>query len=518
MTPAPRTVLCEGQSPKFHQVLVNLGRFSINKFKRVNCIEIMKTTYKTPNVPMLQYKRTKIIATLGPVTNSYESILSLIKAGANGIRLNFSHGSYEEREQQIKWIRKASKEYGKPVAIIQDLQGPKIRLGDFEGAITVEKDQTLHFAYNSDYETSGIIPTQYDLAKKVKPGERLYLFDGKIRTTVSSVREGVVYAKAENNGMLVKRKGINLPDTDFEGDIITAKDKKDIEFGRAHDVDYVALSFVQTAEDVENLKGMLKKLMSSAKVISKIETKAAVDNLDEIIRTSDAVMVARGDLAIETKQEAVPIVQREIIGLGQKYAKPTIVATQMLASMTESSEPTRAEVSDVATAVILAADCVMLSDETASGSYPIEAVKVMKRVIKYTQTNTPVTVNFPEYERSYSVQEAICDALISLTQNVKATAIVAETKSGATAVQVSSRRPKQPIIAVTSTDRVAQQLAIVYGVKSYVRPDDKQAAKKLTDWLRQNDVLKAGDMVVTSSGKYPGIVGTTDTIKVRVLD
>jgi pyruvate kinase len=478
----------------------------------------MNRTYKTPNVPVAHFKRTKIIATVGPSTHSYQFILELIKAGVNGVRLNFSHGTHDEKAQAIKWIRKASNEYGKPVAIIQDLQGPKIRLGDFEGVISVEKDQPLQFALNADYENSGVIPTQYDLAKKVKRGERLYLYDGKIRTVITKVQGGVVHAKAQNNGSLVRRKGLNLPDTDFKGDIITAKDKKDIEFGRSHDIDYVALSFVQTADDVETLKKMLEKLLSPAKVIAKIETKAAVDNLEEIIKVSDAVMAARGDLAVETSPEAVPIVQREIIGLGQKYAKPTIVATQMLASMTENTEPTRAEVSDVATAVILAADCVMLSDETASGSYPIEAVKMMKRVIQYTQTNTPVSVNFPKYERSYNVQEAICDAIISLAQNVHAAAMVTETKSGATAVQVSSRRPKQPIIAVTSTNRVAQQLAIVYGVKSYVRPDDKHAAKKLTDWLLQNDVLKSGEMVVTSSGKYPGMVGATDTLKVRVLE
>jgi pyruvate kinase len=478
----------------------------------------MNTTYKTPNMPVHEYKRTKIIATLGPSTNSYESVLALIKSGANGIRLNFSHGSYDERVQQIKWARKASKEYGKPVAIIQDLQGPKIRLGDFEGAIKIEKGQTFKFGYMADYESSGTIPTQYDLAKKVKKGERLQLFDGKVRTIVTTVRGGIVFAEAQNNGLLVKRKGINLPDTDFEGDIITAKDKKDVEFGKAHDVDYVAMSFVQTAEDVLTLKKILNNHVSSAKVISKIETKAAVNNLEEIIKVSDAVMVARGDLAIETTPEAVPIVQREIIGLGQKYAKPTIVATQMLASMVESSEPTRAEVSDIANAVILGADCVMLSDETASGQFPIEAVKLMKRVIQYTQANTPVAVSFPKYERPHNVQEAICDAVISLVQNIHAAAIVAETKSGSMAIKIASRRPKYPVIAVTSTERVAQQLALVHGVKSYVRPDDKKAAAKLTNWLQQNQVLKAGDMVVTVSGRYPGVVGTTDTIKVRILE
>lgn len=478
----------------------------------------MDTTGKAPNVPVTKFKRTKIIATVGPATDSYKQILALITAGTNGVRLNFSHGSHEEREKQIKWIRKAAKEFGKPVAIIQDLQGPKIRLGDFEGIITVNSGQSLSFKYKADFERSGSIPTQYDLSKKVKRGERLYLYDGKVRTTVTSVKDGTVHARAENNGILIKRKGINLPDTDFEGDIITTKDKQDITFGSTHDMDYVALSFVQTSADIRNLRKLLRNLGSNARVIAKIETKAAVENLEDIIAETDAVMIARGDLAIETAAESVPIVQRNIIGLGMKYGKPTIVATQMLASMTETPEPTRAEVSDVATAVIVGADCVMLSDETANGQYPIEAVEVMKRVILYTQDNQPLTVTWPDYIAYQSRQSAICQAIIELADTIKAKAIVAETKSGATVLQLSARRPKRPIIAVTSDARVAQQMAITYGTKSYVRPDDKMAATKLTNWLRSSKVLEKGDMVVTASGRYPGVVGTTDTIKVRVLE
>lgn len=477
---------------------------------------MVDVTSKAPNVPIDQFKRTKIIATVGPSTNSYEKILALIKAGANGIRLNFSHGSHEEREQQIGWIRRASGEYGKPIAIVQDLQGPKIRLGDFEGIVNVRKGQSLTFQYNADMERSGHIPTQYDLSKKVKRGERLYLFDGKVRTTVSSVQDGVVHVHAENDGILIKRKGINLPDTDFGGDIITAKDKKDITFGSTHDIDYVALSFVQTENDIRNLRKILTTLGSKSKIIAKIETKAAVENIERIMLETDAVMVARGDLAIETMPESVPIVQRKIIGLGIKHAKPTIVATQMLASMTEVPEPTRAEVSDVATAVMLAADCVMLSDETANGHYPIESVQVMKRVILYTQENNPVKEIFMSGDDSR--QSAISSAVITLAEKLHAVAIVAETLSGATARQISSHRSDIPIIAVTSTSITAQQLALVYGTKSYVRPVDKYAASKLTDWLRQTRIFNKGDMVVTASGKYPGVVGTTDTIKVRVLE
>lgn len=476
----------------------------------------MDTTTRAPKVPLSQFKRTKIIATVGPATNTPDAILGLIKAGANGLRLNFSHGSQEERTAQIKWIREAAKKSGKPVAIIQDLQGPKIRLGDFDGVVTVRAGQVLQLKYKADHQRSGMIPTQYDLSKKVKRGERLLLYDGKLRTTVTSVADGVVHVEADNDGILIQRKGINLPDTDFAGDIITAKDKKDLAYGSTHDIDYVALSFVQTAADIEQLRAQLKSLGSSAKIIAKIETKASVDNLESIIQAADAVMVARGDLATETTAEAVPIVQRKIIGLGLAHAKPTIVATQMLASMTEMPEPTRAEVSDVATAVILGADCVMLSDETAAGRYPIEAVKVMKRVTTYTERHNPLAVRFAS-EPDRSRQAAVCKAVIMLAKEIEATAIVGETQSGATALQLASRRPAIPLIAVTPSQRVAHQLAIVYGTKAYVRPSDRMAATKLTNWLLQNKVLSKGDVVVTASGQHPGVVGTTDTIKARVL-
>jgi len=477
----------------------------------------MRQTDMAPQVPLGQFKRTKIIVTIGPSCDSYEAILSLMKAGANGVRLNFSHGTQEERTRQIKWIRKASKEHGKPVAIIQDLQGPKIRLGDFEGIFTVAKGQELSFAYQADFAATGHLPTQYDLSQKVKRGERIYLYDGKVRAIVTSVHQGVVHAEAENNGFLIKRKGMNLPDTDFGGEIITAKDRADLVYGSSQDIDYVALSFVQTAEDIVNLKKLLKSMNSNTKVIAKIETKAAVDNLEDIVQASDAVMIARGDLAVETPAESVPIVQRQIIGLGLRYATPTIVATQMLASMNDVPEPTRAEVSDIATAVLVGADCVMLSDETASGAYPLEAVETMKRVILYTENHMPLTVSFPDNE-DRSRQAAISAAILSLAENVDAKAVVAETKSGATAVQIAAHRSSIPTVAVTSDNRTAQQLAIVYGVKSYVRPIDALAAVKMTDWLRKSKVLRKGDIVVTASGRYPGIVGTTDTIKVRMLE
>jgi len=477
----------------------------------------MKTTTMVPNVPIEDYKRTKILATVGPSTDSYELVASLIEAGANGIRLNFSHGDHAEHEQRIKWVRKASKEYGKPVAILQDLQGPKIRLGDFEGEIAIVEGQNLQFKYKADYERSGHIPTQYDLSKKVKRGERIYLFDGKVRTMVNSVKDGVVHVTATNSGYVVKRKGMNLPDTDFAGDVITQKDKKDAAYGSTQDIDYVAQSFVQTAQDIVQLRKILKNLGSKAKIVAKIETVAALENIDAIIQEADVIMVARGDLAVETAPEVVPIEQRRIVGLCRQYAKPVIIATQMLASMTDATEPTRAEVSDVATATIIGSDCVMLSDETASGKYPLESVKMMKKVVTYTEKNSPVDAVFRSQRDDRSKQAAICSAVITLANEVDAIAIVTETKSGATAMQVAARRPGRPIIAVTSQRYVANQLALVYGIKSYVRPDSKKAASKLTDWMLKNKVMNKGDIVVSASGQYAGKVGTTDTIKVRIL-
>lgn len=477
----------------------------------------MGTTNQSANKHSSQFKRTKIIATVGPSTNSYDSIYELIVAGANGIRLNFSHGDYDEHLQRIKWVRKAAKAYGKPIAIIQDLQGPKIRLGDFDGVIPVETGQSLRFKYKADYERSGIIPIQYDLSKKVKRGERIMLYDGKVRTVVTSVKDGVVHVQVENDGVLLKRKGMNLPDTDFAGDIITEKDRRDVAFGSEQDIDYVAMSFVQTADDVRSMKRILKNLGSSAKIIAKIETVASLEHVEEIADEADGIMIARGDLAVETAPELVPIEQRRIVGLCRHRAKPVIIATQMLATMTESSEPTRAEVSDVATAAIIGADCVMLSDETASGRYPVQAVTMMKTITTYAEKNSPVEAVYHEDNIEHSMQKAICSAVVELAKELQVTAIVAETKSGATALQIASRRPKHPILAVTSLERVANQLAIVYGIKSYVRPDAKLAAVKLTNWLVKTNVLQKGDKVVSASGQHPGVVGTTDTIKVRVL-
>ena len=464
------------------------------------------------------FKRTKILATIGPSTNSYEAIEALIRAGANGLRLNFSHGSHEERDTQIAWIREASKKLRKPVAILQDLQGPKIRLGSLNQNTDVRAGDELWLSYGAEHNEN-TIPVQYNIAKKVKPGQRLYIFDGKICSTVLETSDVGVKIRIENDGELMSRKGLNLPDTNFEGDILTEKDFQDIDYGVNQDIDYVALSFVQSPEDITHLREVLREKGSSAKIIAKIETKAAIedDTLEEIIKISDGVMAARGDLAVEAGAEVVPIVQRKIIGLAQTHGKLSIVATQMMASMIHNPEPTRAEVNDVALATILGADAVMLSDETANGDYPLEAVVAMKRVIMYTQEQAPVTPVFFQKNKN-SKADAISAAAVTLAQQLEAIAIVARTKSGATAESIASHRPTLPIISVSPSARVAQQLALLYGNKSFLVEDEPNAGFALMQRLKQEGFFEEGEyQVVIVSGQQTGVSGGTDTIRVRTV-
>ncbi len=476
----------------------------------------MSDKYKSPVSSLAAASRTKILATIGPATDSYEKVVAMIKNGVDGFRMNFSHGTNEERQRQIAWIRKASKELQVHIAIVQDLQGPKIRLGDFEGFIELTRGQELQLEYKGVHKLGGPIPVQYDLSKKVKRGDRLYMYDGKVKSIVTSVRDKVVSVRLENNGIITKRKGINLPDTDFGGDIITKKDREDIIFGSEEDIDWVALSFVQTPADVKELRRLLENVSSDAKIITKVETKSAIDNIEAIVEASDGVMIARGDLAVETLPESVPVLQRKIIGLCLKHEKISIVATQMMVSMMEEPEPTRAEVSDVATAVIVGADAVMLSDETANGRYPVEAVAMMQRIILYTQNNSNVKAQFTD-THEYSVTEAIASVIIELALKVDAIAIVAETQSGKTAQSISGWRPSLPILVVTPDIRIAQQLALLYGSVCFVRPPHTHAATRLTDWLLEQKILTRGNKIVTASGKYSS-VGGTDTIKVRELE
>lgn len=470
------------------------------------------------------FKHTKILATIGPATNSPEKVRQLIEAGVNGFRLNFSHGSHEERIEQIQWIREISGEMGRNVAILQDLQGPKIRLGnlnDNRQEVRAGDEIILDYVASHDGLT---LPVQYNLAEKVKPGEKVYLFDGKIQTEVVDIpSETAIRLRVKNDGVLMSRKGINLPDTDFGGDILTPKDMADIEFGADKDIDFVALSFVQSEEDINNLRQILVGLGSTAHIIAKVETKAAIEpeTLEAIVLASDGVMVARGDLAVEAGAEIVPIVQRQIASLCRKHGKFCIIATQMMASMVDAPDPTRAEVSDVATATIMGVDVVMLSDETANGNYPVETVAAVKRTIMHTQENWPVDgsdrliVTSEEKRRN-----AISRAAVGVAEEIGATAIIAETKTGATAANIAGCRPHLPIVAVTSDKRAAQQLALTYATRSFVRPDGEKAGSALGKELHDSGYFgNAGNTtVVIVSGRQPGLTGGTDTLRVRVFE
>ena len=471
------------------------------------------------------FKRTKILATIGPSTNSAEKIEEIIMAGVNGCRLNCSHGSNEERDQQIKWIREAAAKKGRSVAILQDLQGPKIRLGMIrDNRLNLAKGDEVVLEAREGFEHDGgmTIPVQYNLAAKVKVGEPLSMFDGKVKAEIVGIDSDTsIRVKVLNDGFIMSRKGLNLPDTDFGGDILTEKDLADLEYGAECDYDYVSLSFVQSASDIVRLKQMLLALGSTAKVIAKIETKKAIssdEHLEEIVKAADGIMVARGDMAVEAGAEVVPIVQRKLVAMCRVHAKLCIVATQMLSSMVDSPEPTRAEVSDVATAVVQGADTVMLSDETANGSYPVETVAEMKKIILYTQNHSRVAPLLRSPEGENAKYDAISSATAKLAEGIDSDVIICQTASGATPMMIAAQRPNLPIVSVTANERVANQLALLYANSAFVRPYEDEFGIKLAEELKKSGYLKTKDgikdlLTVIVSGdknKYG-----TDTIRIR---
>ncbi len=472
------------------------------------------------------FKRTKILATIGPACSSEQQIHDLIMAGVNGCRLNFSHGDNETRDKQIAWVRKAAQEKGRSVAMIQDLQGPKIRLGLVKNNHYDVKtgDELILDASIKEQKKNGVLPLQYNLAEKVKVGEPIFIFDGKIRTHVTEiVSDTAIKVVAENDGFVMNNKGLNLPDTDFGGDILTPKDLADIEWGATRDFDYVALSFIQCADDIRKLREILRNHDSSAKIIAKIETKKAVEsdkNLEEIVKASDAIMVARGDMAVEAGAEIVPIVQRKLVRMCREHAKLCIVATQTMGSMVDNPEPSRAEVSDVANAVIQGADVVMLSDETANGKYPLETVQALKKVILYTQNNSEVQPLEQDPRSENPNYDAIAAGAARLAEKIGADVIVCQTASGTTAMAMAAQRPNLPIITVTGDTRVANQLAIVYANSAFVRPYSVNFGIELAKELKASGYLQVPKgkkeltaVIVSGDREQRG----TDTIKVRSI-
>ncbi len=474
------------------------------------------------------FKRTKILATVGPSVFAEEKLKEMVYAGVNGFRLNFSHGSYEERDEQIAIIRKYAAERGKSVAILQDLQGPKIRFGDVKDNMVKMHpgDEFILDHACKEHDGGNVLPVQYNLAEKTKVGEPISFFDGKVKAEIiEKVSDTAIKVRIINDGFIMSHKGINLPDTDLGGDIITEKDLADIEFGATRDFDYVAMSFIQSAEDIERLRQILVSHGSRAQIVAKIETKKAIESdekLEAIVKATDGIMIARGDMAIEAGAEIVPIVQRKLIALCRKHSKLCIVATQMMGSMVDNPEPTRAEVSDVATAVLLGADTVMLSDETANGKYPIETIKAMKNVILCAQANSRIVpAEDPVIGGNYKSYNAVAEAAVSIAEKIDADIIVSSTKTGATSVALAAQRPTMPMISVTSDRRVAGQLALCYANAAFVREYTDTYALDLVQDLKASGYLQTKEGSETLTAVFVSGLrdeeGGTNTIQIRKI-
>ncbi len=463
-------------------------------------------------------KRTKIICTIGPACESPKILNELVKNGMNVARLNFSHGSYENHLELMKTIRDISKKQDKPIAILQDLQGPKIRISELEKPVTIKKGEQLVIGKHVNMD--------FDISRSVKKGERILIEDGLMELVVHKVTpstpgsktHGKIFCKVMSGGVIKSHKGVNLPDSTISFPIFTTKDLQDLKFGLANDVDYVALSFVRDAKDIVNIKKLIDKNLPKGKVapkvIAKIERREAVENFDEILQVTDAIMVARGDLGVEIADSLVPMIQKDLIAKCNNHAKPVIVATQMLDSMIRNPRPTRAEVSDVANAVIDHADAVMLSGETATGSFPIEAVTEMRRIIEATE-NSPYD-DFPAEPLSKDADQdsykaaLIAGAVLRLAIGVNAHAIIGTTESGYTARFISRERPVAPVLILTDRPKVYRQMALIWGVRPFF-VDSLSSFKNVESLLKhfvaqakKRKLVAKGDKVVLVAGNPLG--------------
>lgn len=466
----------------------------------------------------MQLKRTKIVCTIGPACWDEKTIRSMIIGGMNVARLNFSHGTHEQKKTEIDMIRRIAREVCKPVSIIADLQGPKLRLGDIDGRKEIKKGDHIQLSLNPvEYE----LPMQFDISPFVKKGERVFLNDGLVELKVTGTIGRVVKAIAQNDGWVSSHKGVNIPDTHLKGAAFTDKDREDTEFAIDEEVDYISLSFVQSPSDVKVLKDIIKIRKSRIRVIAKIEKREAVNNLDEIIKISDGIMVARGDLAIETEAAEVPVIQQAIIRKARQYYKPVIIATQMLESMIENPRPTRAEVSDVANAVLDQVDAVMLSAETANGKYPVEVVRLMKEVILSVEEHPDykhyIKISWEGMQKEDIAFSAITSAAASLAYRISAKLIVVATATGRTARVLSSFRPQSPIYAITHDDLTYDQLGLIWGVKAAIVKSTQTSEKFWNETLssvKKSGFVKPGDQIVLITGSHIGVAGDTDSIKI----
>jgi pyruvate kinase len=470
------------------------------------------------------HPHTKIVGTLGPASTSREAIRDLMEAGLNVARINFSHGTHEQHLERIRNVREAARELGRHVAILGDLQGPRIRIGDLADPVMFEPGAEVVLVPEAEpHDVARMeIPVTYEaLADDVRAGDRILINDGLIELVTLAVEGRRVRARVVHGGPVKSHKGMNLPGVNVSAPSITDKDRADIEFAIEHDLDYLALSFVRRAEDIASLRSLIPKQML---ICAKIEKDQALDNIEEIVRATDSVMVARGDLGVELPFERVPLAQKQLIQLGQRHGKPVITATQMLESMVEHPRPTRAEASDVANAILDGTDAVMLSAESAAGAYPRLAVQAMQRIIAEIETHPVASSELRDERRTrgayVATEDAIAAATVAAARQLAAPAIIVFTKSGFTARILASHRPPVPIVALTDEPRVARQMALVWGVIPELVPHQNSYAEMVQLGLAslvRDGLASPGERILVTAGIPFDVTGTTNLMKVEVV-
>jgi len=472
-------------------------------------------------------RKTKIVATIGPVTSSKENLIKLIKSGVNVCRLNFSHSTHEEHIEVIKNIREADKELGTHTAILGDLQGPKIRIGEVkDNNIELVPGAEIIITTKPVMGTAEKVSITYKgLPKDVKKGERILLDDGKLMFEVISTNlKDEVKLKVIHGGYLSSKKGVNLPNTKISQPSLTEKDKEDLQVILEHNLDWIGLSFVRSARDIIELKHVISQNNKQTKVVAKIEKPEAVDELEDIVRESDAVMVARGDLGVEIPMQDVPLIQKKIITTCLNYAKPVIVATQMMESMTENAAPTRAEVNDVANAVMDGADAVMLSGETSVGKYPFITVQAMCKIINKIESDYEEMYSKerePEKDRERFITDSICFTSCRLASRVEATGIITMTHSGYTAYKISSQRPKAAVFVFSGNKKLLTQLSLVWGVKTFFYNKTVSTDHTIADikyLLKKQGYVAKGDMIINTASIPIEESGKTNMMKMSVVE
>ncbi|MBO1061634.1 MAG: pyruvate kinase [Aphanizomenon flos-aquae MDT14a] len=470
-------------------------------------------------------RRTKIVATIGPATSSPEMLKAIIEAGATTLRLNFSHGTHADHQRSIRLIRQTAFELNRPVAILQDLQGPKIRLGRFEnGSIILAKGDRFILTNRPIEGTQEISCVTYNyLAEEVPVGAKILLDDGKVEMVVEDINrdKGDLHCRVTVPGKLSNNKGVNFPGVYLSIKAMTDKDREDLMFGLDQGVDWVALSFVRNPQDIIEIKELISSAGKSVPVVAKIEKHEAIEQMEAVLSLCDGVMVARGDLGVELPAEDVPVLQKRLIATANRLGIPIITATQMLDSMVSNPRPTRAEVSDVANAILDGTDAVMLSNETAVGSFPVEAVATMARIAERIEQEETLNTNSRlSRDNRRSIPNAISQAVGQIAENLGAAAIMTLTQSGATARNVSKFRPKTPILAITPHVNVARQLQMVWGVRPLLvleLPSTGQTFQAAINVAQEKNLLSEGDLVVMTAGTLQGVSGSTDLIKVEVV-